>query len=156
MRVFHVLIICLLTATMSACNPDARESIGFSLPEGDADRGLAVFKEMACSDCHTLVSKDFSGEEWNYPQTRAINVELGGPVSKIRTYGDLVTSVINPSHRITRGYAEDEILTEEGTSKMRRYNDVMTVSQLVDLVTFLKTQYRLAEIPASRYPRYIY
>ncbi|MEM7360744.1 MAG: cytochrome C [Pseudomonadota bacterium] len=154
MSIVRLVLSAMACTMLAACNLADRESIGFSLPEGDAEQGLVVFKELSCSDCHTLVGKEFTGEEWEYPQTRAINIELGGKVTRIRTYGDLVSSVINPSHRITRGYSPDEILTDGGESKMRRYNDVMTVTQLVDLVTFLKTQYSLAQIPPGRYPRF--
>ena len=59
-----------------------------------------------------------------------------------RTYGDLLTSVINPSHRISQAYLGEQVTTD-GESRMRRYNDVMTVQQLVDIVTFLETQYTL-------------
>jgi hypothetical protein len=78
-----------------------------------------------------------------------MRVILGGPASRVQTYGNLVTSVINPSHRVRRGSAE--MKNPDGSSRMRSYNDVMTVQQLVDLVTFLKAHYKVWTPPTS-YP----
>ena len=41
----------------------------------------------------------------------------------------------------------------EGNSLMRRYNDVMTVQQLVDLVTFLQGTYEVY-VPQTQFPTY--
>ena len=75
-------------------------------------------------------------------------------MTRIQTYGELVTSIINPSHRLARGYAVEEIASEEGESEMKNYNDVMTVSELIDLVTFLQSHYSLREYEITRYPLY--
>ena len=148
-----MLVVAALTV---GCSQEDRANRGFSLPEGSVERGQQVFLEKACIQCHTLSGPEFSKGQWEYTQTRAINVTLGGEVRKVQTYGDLVSSVINPSHRIAKGYAADEVTTVEGESRMRNYNDVMTVTELVDLVTFLKTQYKLVEIPDTSYPPYVF
>ena len=80
-------------------------------------------------------------------------VELGGEVARVRTYDDLVTAIINPSHRLAQGYAES-LVASDGKSKMTVYNDVMTVSQLVDLVMFLQGKYRLPTPTPTSYPHY--
>jgi hypothetical protein len=64
-----------------------------------------------------------------------------------------VTAIINPSHRLAQGYAES-LVAQEGKSKMTVYNDVMTVSQLIDLVTFLQGKYKLWTPPPTSYPHY--
>jgi sulfur-oxidizing protein SoxX len=69
-----------------------------------------------------------------------IDVRLGGQVSRIKTYGDLVTSIINPSHKLSRGNNRMTV-SQAGKSKMTVYNEVMTVQQLVDLTTFLQDTY---------------
>lgn len=69
-------------------------------------------------------------------------VILGGEVRKVRTYGQLVTAVINPSHDLATGYPKD-LVQEEGASRMTDFNDVMTVQQLIDLVAFLQSRYEV-------------
>jgi len=39
---------------------------------------------------------------------------------------------------------------------MTVYNDVMTVAQLIDIVTFLEEHYELRPYEPTRYPEYIY
>lgn len=123
------------------CTPDPHSGKGFTLPEGDAQRGKETFVALQCNACHDVKGVDDipvidSGEEKR--------VTLGGEKSYVVTYGDLVTSIINPSHRFALGYPKDDVADEQGESKMRRYNDEMTVSQLIDLVTFLEQHYEVA------------
>ena len=79
-----------------------------------------------------------------------LSIVLGGEVARLKTYGELVTSIINPSHRIARGYPAD-VVQADGQSKMKNYNDVMTVSQLIDLVAFLQSHYSLIEYEPTEY-----
>ena len=44
--------------------------------------------------------------------------------------------------------------TELGESRMVVYNDVMTVTQLIDLVAFVQSSYVLAPYNPSHYPVY--
>lgn len=122
---------------------------GFTLPPGDAARGQAAFVAFRCYDCHTVSGVELpAGEE----RDQAI-VELGGKVERVRTYDDLVTAIINPSHRLAQGYAPS-LVAHEGKSRMTVYNDVMTVSQLIDLVTFLQSHYELRIPSPTTYPPY--
>ena len=133
---YHVLKPILCSAVMllaAACEPEAR---GFALPVGDAERGQASFVLLQCNQCHYVQGKVAQVED----DTQPISVRLGGTTTRVRTYGDLVTSIINPSHRLPAG--DNPVLrTEDGGSAMRAYNDVMTVAQLVDLTTFLQAEY---------------
>jgi hypothetical protein len=131
------------------CDSDARQARGFSLPSGNAEAGKIVYTTLQCHSCHTLPNID------QLPATddSTISVKLGGKVSTSKTYGELVTSVINPSHRIARRY-EPQNTDTAGQSKMRNYNDVMTVKQLIDLVSFLESQYELQPYEHSRYQSY--
>lgn len=79
-------------------------------------------------------------------------VELGGDVSRVKTYGQLVTAIINPSHKLAEGYPE-EVVSEDGDSKMPVYNEVMTVQELIDIVAFLQPQYNVV-VPKYSYPMY--
>jgi hypothetical protein len=65
-------------------------------------------------------------------------------VTRVKTYGDLVTSIINPSHKLAPGYRPDDV-TEGGRSLMERayLNEVMTVQELIDLVAYLQPLYEV-------------
>jgi hypothetical protein len=132
----HVPGVALLAASVAACVTGPRSSSGFRLPAGDAARGRAVFVEMRCHTCHEV-----AGTELPKPVAEpAVPVRLGGVVPAYRTDGELVTAIINPSHRITGG--EDERLVTSGKlSRMGDFSEAMTVRQLVDVVAFLQSRY---------------
>ena len=124
------------------------EGKGFSLPEGDVDKGRMTFERLACTNCHSLRGADAP----EYAKDKPLHVILGGTTTRVRTYGDLVTSVINPSHRIayaSQGDAKDA----DGRSNMRNYNETMTVQELVDIVTYLQTTYKVI-VPQTHYTIY--
>ncbi len=135
--------------TLAAC--EGSESFGFSLPAGDEEAGRRTFVEMACPDCHAVAAV----EELRAGVEPSMTVPLGGPTSRVRTYGELVTSIVNPSHRISEAY-QAEPFAVDGASQMRNYNQVMTVQQLIDVVTFLQLQYELVEYPATEYSQFHY
>jgi hypothetical protein len=78
---------------------------------------------------------------------------LGGEVERPKSYADLVTGIINPSHRLAAGYAASMVAID-GKSRMTVYNDVMTVTQLTDIVTFLQEHYELRAYEPTSYPEY--
>lgn len=122
---------------------------GFTLPPGDAARGQQAFIHFRCYDCHRVVGVDLPAAE----ETDQAIVELGGKVDRVRTYDDLVTAIINPSHRLAQGYTPS-LVAHDGQSRMTVYNDVMTVSQLIDLVAFLQGHYELRVPEPTAYPTY--
>lgn len=127
-----------LSATTTGCRD--RTSTRFEMPAGDAQRGKAAFVALECYACHRV-----SGVELPAPTVEPARiVTLGGEVNRLRTYGDLITSIIHPTQNIS-----DLLRTPlpEGTTKspMKEVNDEMTVAQLIDLVTFLKPYYRKLE-----------
>jgi len=147
-----VKVICclLITAALSmaaGCATPPKSGKGFTLPEGDAQAGKANYVSLQCNACHTIDGVDQMGEE---PER---SIALGGEVTRIETYGELVTSIINPSHRLAKGYPVDAV-SVNGKSKMRNYNDAMTVTQLTDLVAFLQSKYKLLEYELTEYPMY--
>ena len=123
-----LLLVCVL---LTACD---RQSQGFALPPGDIEAGKAAFVRLQCNQCHQVDDIAWAG-------SGDIRVTLGGERTAIATYGDLVTSIINPSHRLSRGF--DPATVQNDQSKMRVYNDVMTVQELIDLVTYLQTTYEV-------------
>ena len=137
-------LVALLSAFISGCD---REPPGFALPEGDADKGRKAFVKLGCADCHSVMGDPALSEQNPDAKMRVI---LGGPSSRVQTYGNLVTSIINPSHYLKRG--EPAVaLTPKGTSPMPSLNEEMSVAELVDLVTFLKGYYKVWTPPTS-YP----
>ena len=108
---------------------------GFRLPDGDAQAGRETFLYMHCNQCHTI-----KGEELPPIPGFEPFVELGGPVTYVKTYGALVTAIINPSHELAKGYPED-VVAEDGRSRMYNYNGLMTVQELIDIVMFLQPYY---------------
>lgn len=150
MRLARLTAVVLLTglwAITSGCSPQPTSGKGFTLPSGDAAKGKMVFTEHNCQRCHT-VAGIVRGEEDN-----EMDVSLGGEVSRISTYGELVTSIINPSHKLARGLPEEDV-ADEGESKMQNYNDVLTVTELIDLVAFLQSKYTLRPYEQTPYPLY--
>lgn len=119
-----------------SCDLRPQSAYGFRLPDGDASIGQAVYVDKGCASCHSIVAK----QELRDGVTPEMTVEIGGMQTRVSTYGELVTSVINPSHDIARKYRSDEYALD-GQSRMVNYNDVLTVSELIDLVAFLQDQY---------------
>lgn len=140
-----VFILIFGSLLISSCNEQAR---GFALPEGDIEKGKVTFKRLACNECHSISNIEWKGEKDN------LKIQLGGEIATQKSYGDLVTSVINPSHKVAPRYKENTS-TEEDLSKMKNYNEVMTVQELVDLVAFLESEYHVIT-PNRSYSPYHY
>ncbi len=129
----------------------ASKDEGFTLPAGDAERGQRAFVDFRCFDCHDVHNVELP------PRTESEKtiIKLGGEVTRVKTYGDLVTGIINPSHRLAKSYTPSES-AQDGKSPMKVYNDVMIVAQLVDIATFLQEHYKLRPYEPTRYPTYHY
>ena len=121
------------------------------LPGHVPNRTMKVlFQELNCTRCHSIGDIEWTGSKrFDDPHVR-----LGGEVTMLKTYGELVTSVINPSHKISQQDTSHQKLTLiKGMSKMElpRYNEIMTVGELVDIVAFLQSEYMLVR-PETTYP----
>jgi L-cysteine S-thiosulfotransferase len=138
MKKYLKVCVFLCFSLLVACAGGKQSPIGFSLPEGDAEAGKATFVELACNACHSTPDV----EQLETDSSQDITVLLGGDVSRVKTYADLVTSVINPSHRISKTNPPGAVMSE-GISRMPVYNSLMTVEQLIDVVTYLQPHYKL-------------
>ena len=148
MRKLPVLALAVLAMVFAGgCERDRMSERGFSLPEGNPMAGRETFLYMQCNQCHTIEGEAIPSLPGAEPY-----VELGGEVTRVKTYGELVTAIINPSHKLADGYAK-EVVTEEGESKMYVYNGYMTVQELIDLVAFLQPYYDVV-MPAFEYRVY--
>ena len=133
---------------LTACEADRMSEKGFSLPAGNALSGKEAFIYMHCHECHTVAGEDLPALVRSEPPF----VALGGRVSRVKTYGELVTSIINPSHKLAKGYPLD-VITSDGISKMPVYNSYMTVQELIDIVAFLQPHYEVF-VPQYEYRIY--
>jgi len=137
-----------LTA-LSGCEADRMSEKGFSLPAGNALDGQQAFVYLHCYECHTIDGVDLPAVMSDQAPPY---VELGGKVSQVKTYGQLVTSIINPSHKLAPGYPLD-LIAADGQSKMPLYNGYMTVQELIDIVAFLQPHYEVI-VPQYHYRVY--
>ena len=128
LAIYFTLFFSLLALASCDMGPDS--SYGFTLPEGDPEYGQQFFVEFRCIDCHSVAGKE---DELIAPEgiDRVMNVPLGGSTTRIATYGELVTSIINPSHKISEEYRMTPSVDEK-QSMMRNYNSIMTVDELID------------------------
>ena len=80
---------------------------------------------------------------------------LGTSSYTIKNYEQLLTSIINPSHKIAQqAYPLKYATKESDVSKIRNYNDVMTVSELSDIVAFLQPKYKIEQPKFTQYKTY--
>ncbi len=148
MRTKSFLMLGVIVTMLAGCDSDPMSEVGFRLPEGDPAAGREAFLYMQCNQCHTIYGEELP----TVPLADPPYVQLGGPVTKIKTYGQIVTGIINPSHDLAEGYAA-EVVSEDGQSNMYNYNRYMTVQELIDIVMFLQPHYDVV-VPQTLYRVY--
>jgi mono/diheme cytochrome c family protein len=122
-----------------------QSAVGFRLPAGDVGRGQVAFVELGCASCHTVAELDLPRPVADPP----VGVDLAVVLRK-RTDGELVTSIIHPSHKLATSWTGGT--TEvSGASRMGDYGDAMSVRQLTDLVAFLKEHQHVQEAARSQF-----
>ena len=132
-----VLFVFLIFGSL-ACEIGPQSGSGLRLPNGDVVKGRQSFQDLGCVQCHSI-----SGEAVSTENERGdVIVVLGGKVPHIETHGELVTSIINPSHGITRRYPKEETMDAD-RSRMIDFNQRMTVEELINLTAYLQSRYEL-------------
>jgi len=133
-----VLVLVGLMTLLVACKQETPVK-GFVLPKGDVENGQEVFIAFNCYGCHDIAGVNLP-ERTNKPP---FVVELGGKVLKVKDYGELLTAVVNPDHGISP--KNQSKLMQAGMdpsqTPMPYFGDMMTVTELTDLVEFLHGQY---------------
>lgn len=123
----------------AGCADDAGKPVkGFVLPQGDIDAGKEVFASVGCRYCHSVTELELPPFE----PGQVLNIELGGQVHKVKDYGELLTSIVNPGHTILHKYKSK--LPKEAMqleSPMPDFNVELTVQELIDLTAFLHSRY---------------
>jgi len=140
---------CAISGLVS-CTLKPESPQGFSLPDGNSEGGKLVLLKYKCLSCHII---DGLEPPVDLIDLSEFSVRLGEKSHKVKTYADLLTSIINPSHKFAAGYKLNTIQSD-GVSKMPIYNDVMTVTELVNLVTFLQSNYVLIPYKKTDYQQY--
>jgi hypothetical protein len=140
----HRTVIGALAALLWGCQEPGleTEARGFVLPAGDAERGREAFVALRCTACHEV-----AGLERELPApvaTPVTGVKLGGLAMREPSDGELVTSIVNPSHQLYPSGEEERITSGEG-SRMANLNASMSVQELIDIVAFLHERYASAE-----------
>lgn len=138
-------------AALGGCNRGPEPVSGFVLPEGDPALGQKVFEEVGCRYCHQIAGLELPP----FAAEPVLDIPLGGKVLKVKNYGDLLNSVVNPNHTVELSYKlkleADE--RKDAESPMPVFNDVLTVTELIDLVAFLHSRY---ELLGPEYRGYMY
>ena len=132
----------LLLVTACATGVATEEGFRFPIVNGNIAAGQQAFLELGCHQCHTV--RDVMLPSWNGDSP--LSLELGGEILHVKTYGELITSIINPNHVISEKYL-DRIPREQRkrAASPMPFKEEMTVRQLIDLVTFLNSRYILLE-----------
>jgi sulfur-oxidizing protein SoxX len=143
----------LCASLLAACGGAAKREHerGFFLPEGDAAAGETAFVALSCHRCHSVegVSLPDRGPDALPP------IHLGGAILKVKSYGELVTSIVHPDHQLSPQYLQrlspEAKASPELSSPMPLYHEEMNVRQLLDIVAFLHARYRLIQPTRDEY-----
>ena len=128
--------------SLPACT--AYSTFGFPTEEGNTGAGAEAFVDHGCNRCHDVAGMTLPLP----PGAVSPRVLLGGETSIVKSYSELVTSVINPNHRISERYEEERRrrgLEPRESPMPMTHIDSMTVRQLIDIVAFLDSRYVLVE-----------
>ena len=136
--IFYVLVLITQFA-LSACTGEGTPVKGFVLPQGDIARGKQVFVDFNCHGCHTIPEMEFPETDFESP----FMLEIGGKVYRVKNYGELMTSIVNPDHVISPKYLAkfEKPVRAAVISPMPYHSETMTIAELIDLVEFLHAQY---------------
>jgi copper resistance protein D len=100
----------------------------FSPPPGDAARGRQIFLRLGCFACHRVAGESL-------PPSAGIGPDLTD-AGEHHPAGYLLESVINPNAVVIEGPG---YTAPDGRSIMPSYADRLTVTELLDLVAYLRT-----------------
>ena len=127
----HALIQRKLTTHVSAKDlrqsRDAQRGGSVTPPLGVATRGRAVFTRLQCFTCHAVRQERFPAPSRPGPDLTDV---------ARRQSGYLVESIMNPDAMIVDGPGYTD---ESGRSRMPDYREQLTLSELIDLVAYLKS-----------------
>lgn len=152
-RIYNLLCVTAIGMVIMSCENTERttQEKGFRIPKGDVVVGETLFKELQCYGCHSIAGVEAPKDG---PHVFEEKIPLGGSSFHIKSYGELVTSIIDPSHSIASSYLAslpEEERKEIVSSPMVVYNEDVTVQELIDLAAFLHSKYVVEERPLDYY-----
>ncbi len=139
MKAFFFVTCSVLLAT-SAASPQDGAPLGKSplFPRGDETTGRALFEQKQCFQCHRVAGQKFPAREI----TEGTVIPLGGLEHTGWTRDDFAAAIMSPQHVVAPAWQKAMIIVgarlEAETSPMPDFNRVLSVSELIDLVTFLE------------------
>jgi len=136
-----VIGIALMGALALGCAEGRKSGAGFHMPDGDPERGQAVFADLKCHSCHEVAGADHPAPVADPP----VPVVLGGQVHRARTDGELAAAIVDPSRRIAAPALAS--VQSGGLSRMGDFSESMTVRDLVDVVAYLQSRYEVVAPP---------
>jgi len=124
------LILALTTVTTAQSEPRVPEGWHFELPSGDAAAGKTTFMKMRCFACHaTLEQGDTAAADMG-----DTGPALGSGYAKLPA--EYLAESIIKAHTVV---AAPNYRARDDAAGMGNYNYFLTVQELVDLVTYLKS-----------------
>jgi L-cysteine S-thiosulfotransferase len=143
-RLKEACLVLLATSAVLGSGCAFTPTFGFPIQEGDIEAGRQAFIDHRCHQCHSVADVRLPA----LAGASAVMLELGGETGYVRSYAELVTSIINPNHVISETYRDRQLL--EGVLPLESpmpmpHVDNMTVRQLIDLVAFLDSRYLLVQ-----------
>jgi sulfur-oxidizing protein SoxX len=131
-----VLVVVLWSIFAIGCRYE-QTSLEPALPSGDPVAGKKAFVDLGCNQCHEVYGGDV-------PKPNAdpvVPAYLGGNAVQAPSREQLIREIIDPSHRIAPGWAEDLVRSGNRSRMPDDYSEAMTVRQLTDIVAFLESRY---------------
>lgn len=107
------------------------------IPPGDSANGESIFLEQRCYRCHTLEGRELP----DFDLPAKLKIHLGGDAHILWNRDEFGRAILNPEHVVSPQYqaimiqAGDEKGSQE--SPMPNFNAVLSISDLIDLATFL-------------------
>jgi len=118
---------------------DDSERAGPVVPEGSELAGKTLFVDKGCYQCHNAGEIRMPAGEF----TDLLVIELGTRDHAAWTRDDYARAIMNPDHTISPDYRKVMTILGERlkaeSSPMPAYADLLTVSDLIHLSTFLET-----------------
>jgi hypothetical protein len=112
--------------------PQLPQNWTFEWPSGDQAAGKAAFRKMQCYGCHRVPGSDLPDER----TAGGVGPDFVPAYSKLpATY---LAEAIMGRHRQMSGTLEHFVGLQKTTSEMADYTTIMSVRELLDIVTFLK------------------
>lgn len=135
---FRLLPLCWILALAAPLfAQDAPVGTKTVIPPGKAEAGRGLFVEKGCYQCHSAGSTKLPPVDL----APRLVIELGGDVHLKWSRDDYARAIMDPNHLVSEDYKiamirlGDHFKAEN--SPMPTFADVLKVSELVDLVTFL-------------------